>query len=88
MEIILHLDVISDSRALVPAEVELRRVLKRKLLGLCSLEWMIARQKSRLLHLKEGEENTLVFHQHVLHRQRKNVIMSLRQDRVLGVARR
>ena len=42
-EIILRFDVSMESRALTPAERNLRRTLKCKLLGLASLERSIAR---------------------------------------------
>lgn len=44
LEIIKQLDIAMEGRALSPAELGLRKVLKRKLLGLCSLERSIARQ--------------------------------------------
>lgn len=77
LEIILRLDVAMDTRPLSVAEIDLRRTLKRKLLGLSSLERTIARQKSRLLHLKDGDANSRFFHQHARHRQRKNALLSL-----------
>ncbi|XP_073355104.1 uncharacterized protein [Aegilops tauschii subsp. strangulata] len=43
-EVILHLDIAMEGRALTQAEVDLRRLLKRKLLGLASLERTISRQ--------------------------------------------
>ena len=80
LEIILRLDIAMESRILSEAELQLRRTLKRKLLGLSSLQRTIACQKSRLLHLTDGDANTRFFHQHALHRQRKNVIMALRHN--------
>lgn len=55
----------------------LRKLLKRKLLGLCSLERAIARQRSRVLQLREGDASTAFFHQQACHRQRRNVISTL-----------
>uniref|UniRef100_A0A453NZ65 Uncharacterized protein n=1 Tax=Aegilops tauschii subsp. strangulata TaxID=200361 RepID=A0A453NZ65_AEGTS len=49
-----------------------------KLLGLCSLERTIARQRSRILSLQEGDANTSFFHQHACHRQRRNMITTIR----------
>lgn len=62
MEVISRLDVAAESRVLSDQEHSLRKVLKRKLLGLSSLERTIARQRSRLLHLREGDANTEFFH--------------------------
>lgn len=80
LELILRLDMAMDSWELSSAEFELRKLLKKKLLGLCSLERSIERKRSRLLHLKEGDANTNFFHRHAKHRQRKNMIMSLRHN--------
>ena len=44
MEVIFRLEKAMDSRDLSPQEIGLRRLLKKKLLGLCSLERSIARQ--------------------------------------------
>lgn len=66
-----------DNRDLTVQERELRQKLKQKLLGLSSLERSIARQRSRILYLKEGDGNTRLFHQSACHRQRKNMIYSL-----------
>lgn len=80
LEVIARLDTAMDNRALSDAEFELRKILKRKLLGLCSLQRSIARQRSRILQLKEGEANTAYFQRHARHRQRKNLILSLTSD--------
>lgn len=76
-EVILRLEMAMDSRPLSPQERGLRALLKRKLLGLASLERTIARQRSRLLWLKEGDTNTHFFHASARHRRRKNFITSL-----------
>lgn len=55
-------------------------MLKKKLLGLASLDRTIAQQRSRLLHLRVGEANTDFFHRHACHRQRKNTITTLQHD--------
>jgi hypothetical protein len=43
---------------------ELCKLLKRKSMGLTSLQRTIARQESHLLWLKEGDANTQFFHVH------------------------
>lgn len=78
MEIIYRLDKAMDTRTLTVQESGLRRFLKQKLLGLCSLEQTIARQRSRILFLREGDANTSFFHQHACHRQRRNMITTIR----------
>nr|BDI54638.1 retrotransposon protein, putative, unclassified [Triticum aestivum] len=80
LEVISRLDVAMESRDLSHAERELRKELKHKLLGLCSLERSIARQRSRLLQLREGDGNTRLFHQQASHRQRKNVLRAIRYN--------
>jgi hypothetical protein len=56
----------------------LRKTLKLRVLGLVSLVRMIARQRSRLLFLAEGDANTKFYHLQACHRNRKNRIDSLR----------
>lgn len=77
MEVILRLDKAMDTRPLSAQERDLRKLLKQKLLGLSSLERTIARQRSRILVLREGDASTAFFHQHACHRQRKNIISTL-----------
>ena len=54
MEVILRLDKEMDSGPLTQPEHALRKLLKKKLLGLCSLERTIAHLRSRMLFLREG----------------------------------
>ncbi|XP_073367719.1 uncharacterized protein [Aegilops tauschii subsp. strangulata] len=80
LEVISRLDMAMDSRLLTENEHGLRKMLKKKLLGLCSLQRSIARQRSRILQLKEGEANTAFFHRQANHRQRKNLMLSIQED--------
>jgi hypothetical protein len=73
-ELIFRLDVAQEDMQLSPLEAWLRRELKRKYLGLCSLQRTVARQRSRINWLREGEANTKYFHIHTSHRRRKNYI--------------
>lgn len=72
LQVIARLAQAMDNRELSVKEHGLRKALKQKLLGLASLHRMIARLRSRMLQLKEGEANTAYFHQ-----RRRNAILSL-----------
>lgn len=85
LEVIQRLDVAAESRVLSSSEIALRRLLKKKLLGLSSLERSIARQRSRLLWLRDGDASTQFFHLHASHRRRRNMITTLKcGDRILS----
>jgi hypothetical protein len=51
--------------------------LKMKCLGLASLCRSIARQRSRLMYLKDRDANTRFFHLQACHRNRKSMITHL-----------
>ena len=61
-ELLLKFDTTQDYRALSPHEDWLRRQIKASYLGLTSLERTIARQRSHLAWLKDGDANTSFFH--------------------------
>lgn len=82
-EVIFRFDVAMESRSLSTEERALRWALKKKLLGLASLERTMARQRSRLLWLKEGDACTRFFHLQASHRRRKNFISQLLVDGVV-----
>lgn len=67
IEVIYRLDIAIESRDLSIEEIALEKTLKRNLLGLSSLEGTIARRRSGLSWLKEGDANTRFFHQHATH---------------------
>lgn len=69
-----------DCRQLSPEEQDLWNELKCKSLGLASLARTIARQRSRITFLSEGDANTRFFHLQACHRSRKNFIDSLHHD--------
>lgn len=70
-EIIHQLDIVQDS-------------LKKHTLALSSLLRTVARIRSRIGWLKDGDANTRLFHMHARHRKRKNFIAKLEyEDRVL-----
>jgi hypothetical protein len=61
-EVILAFDKQMELRQLLPWERQLRQELKIRVLGLASLLRTIARQRSRVLFLKEGDANTRFYH--------------------------
>lgn len=69
-EAILCFDIEQERRTLQPWEFELRHNLKLKVLGVASLLRTIARQRSRILFLAEGDANTRFYHQQACHRSR------------------
>lgn len=69
-EIILQLDIAMDLRTLSAKERWLRADLKKKLLGLHSLQRTIARQKSRIMVINEGDANTTFFHRQAARRKK------------------
>jgi hypothetical protein len=77
-EVIQRFDEDQESRNLSQWEADLRKTLKLRVLGLVSLARTIARQRSMLLFLAEGDANTKFYHLQACHRNRKNRIDSLR----------
>jgi hypothetical protein len=77
-ETILGLDVAEEDRVLTLEERTLRARLKLRTLGLASLARTIARQRSRISFLAEGDASTRFFHLQACHRARKNRIEALR----------
>lgn len=80
LEVIERLDKAMDSREISRGEHGLRKLLKQKLVGLPSLQRTIARLRSWMLQLKEGEANMTYFHRQACHQQRKNAILSLQSN--------
>lgn len=76
-ELILRYDRAQETRALSDEEQEFRKQLKVLCLSLASLERTIARHRSRMLPLREGDASTKFFHLHATYRRRKNHIISL-----------
>lgn len=75
---ILHcLEIARDSRELSDSEDWLRKKLKLHCLVLASLERTIARLRSRILYLREGDAKTAFFHQQARYRKKKNFIAKL-----------
>jgi hypothetical protein len=67
-EVIHKLELAQDLRRLSVAEDTLHREIKMKCLGLASLSRTIARQRLRIMFLREGDTNTKFFHLQAYHR--------------------
>lgn len=78
--IILQLDHAMEHHVLSAEERWLHNTLKLTSLGLASLERTIARQRSRLRWLAEGDANTNLFHLVANGRKLRNFIPALTQD--------
>ena len=70
-----QLEIAQDSRGLSRLELWLKNKLKPYCLALSSLQRTIARSRSRISWLKDGDANTVLFHAHA--RKRKNFIAEL-----------
>jgi hypothetical protein len=69
-----RLEMAQDRRELSSDENWLRSKMKQHCLFLASLERTIARLRSRVRYLKEGDANTSFFHKQAGFRKRKNLI--------------
>jgi hypothetical protein len=69
-EVLHKLEIAHDERVLTPAEFWLKNKLKKHSLLLSSLKHTMARMRSRILRLKDGDANTKFFHLHARHRKR------------------
>jgi hypothetical protein len=79
-EILHQYDIAQEGRSLQPNELWLRNNLKKHALALASLSRTVARLRSRIGWLKEGDANSRLFHMHARHRKKKNFIAKLRVD--------
>lgn len=79
-EVIAQLDAAQERRDLSDEELSLQRDLKRHSLGLAYMARTIARQRSRIRFLSEGDAKTKFFHLQVCHRNRKNIIPVVQHD--------
>jgi hypothetical protein len=82
-EVLHRLEMAQDMRQLSAEEEWLRKKLKQHCLCLASFERTIARLRSRVRYLKEGDANTSFFHKQAAFRKKKNFIPKLIEgDRV------
>jgi hypothetical protein len=79
-ELVLRLDRAQERRQLSEEELGLWRRMKMCCLGLASLERTMARQRSRVRQLREGDANTAYFHLIARGRKRRSFIRSLTVD--------
>jgi hypothetical protein len=70
-EILHQLKIAQDSRPRTPLEVVLKNMLKKQSLALASFRRTIARSRSRIGWLREGDANTRFFQMHARHLKRK-----------------
>ena len=83
-ELCLRFDGAQETRILTPSEQWLHKQLRLVHLGLASLERSIARQRSRITMLQDGDANTSFFHRQCTYRRQKNRIHTLNvHDRIL-----
>lgn len=74
-EVVRRLDSTQEQRQLSDSEAHLRRRMKMQCLGLSSFERTMARQRSRIRQLNEGNANTAYFHMIARGRKTKNFIL-------------
>jgi exonuclease III len=79
-ELLHQLEVAQDNRSLSPAELWLRNMLKKHSLALSSISRTMARLKSRIGWLKEGDANTSLFHAQTRFRKKKNFIAAIQSE--------
>jgi hypothetical protein len=85
-EVLLQLELVQESRMLTNQELNLRRRLKARSVGLAAIEKSRIRQRSRLTYIRCGDANTKFFHVKASARQRKNYIHCLQTDTGVAIA--
>jgi hypothetical protein len=79
-EITHQLEMARDFRQLSSLETWLCQCLKKHCLALSSLLRTIARLRSRITRLREGDANTSLFHSQTRYRKRKNFFAKLEDE--------
>jgi exonuclease III len=78
-EVIFRLDTAQEDRQLSEDELQLRRDLKIRILGLAALERSRRRQASRINYIKAGDACTRFFHLRMAARKRRQYIPTLKR---------
>src|SRR4051794_37851264 len=76
-EIILHFDIAQECRHLSSKELQLRRELKLRVLGLAAIDRARKRQASWVTWLRAGDAKTMFFQAKINSRRQKNFIQAL-----------
>jgi hypothetical protein len=71
------LDVVQEHRSLSVQEIQLRKDLKARYLGMMAIEKIKAKQKSKLAHIRAADAQSKLFFLHANGRKRKNLIQFL-----------
>ena len=79
-EVLHRLEMAQDIRSLSREELWLWGQLKQHCLVLASLQRTIARLRSRIQFLKEGDANTHFFHRQAVYRKKRKFISNLEED--------
>jgi hypothetical protein len=79
-EVLHQLKIVNGRRILSSREIWLKNNLKKHSLALASFQRTIARSRSCIGWLQEGDANTKLFHLHSCHQKRKNFIARLVAD--------
>jgi exonuclease III len=79
-EVLHQLEIAQDSRALAENEDWLKNTLKKHCLALSSLRRTIARLRSRISWIKDGDANTALFHAQARFRKGKKFISKIIDD--------
>ena len=83
LEALKFLDVKEGEHGLSEVELGERAMLRSQIQNLLSLEEVSWRQKSRMLYIKEGDNNTKFFHKMANSRRRHNHISMLEVNGVI-----
>jgi hypothetical protein len=85
-EVLLLLDTTQEQISLTAEELQFRKYLKAKSVGLAAIQRARARQHSRLTWLRKGDECTSLFMLHANNRKRKLHIPSLTTSQPVRLA--
>ncbi|XP_072146409.1 uncharacterized protein [Setaria viridis] len=72
--------IVQDFRQLSDIEVQLKRDLKARILGMTAIEKIRARQQSRMTYIKAADALSKLFHMQINGRRRKNFIQYLKTE--------